>query len=93
MMFTIYTVVYPGAVILVLVLTLVFCHAIILFTFGMSNLVFWILTCCQCPFPCQQYRGESRDSKGISKLHRILLFLPLMKSALFKVVQTSPQYP
>ena len=59
--------VFAGAVILVLVLTLVFCHAIILFTFGMSNLVFWILTCCQCPFPCQQYRGKLKSVTFMAK--------------------------
>ena len=46
-----------GGMVVVCVLTVLFCHAIISFTFGMSNLVFWILTCCQCPFPCQQYKG------------------------------------
>ena len=46
-----------GGMLVVCVLTILFCHAIISFTFGMSNLVFWILTCCQCPFPCQQYKG------------------------------------
>ena len=24
---------------------------------GMANLVFWILTCFQCPFPCRTYSG------------------------------------
>ena len=50
-------IIFAGGTTIVFLLTIVFCHAIISFTFGMSNLVFWILTCCQCPFPCQQYRG------------------------------------
>ena len=54
--------IFPGGSVVVLLLTLVFCHAVITFTFGMSNLVFWILTCCQCPFPCHQYRGQSITS-------------------------------
>ena len=34
------------------------CNAVMAFTFGMFNLVFWILTVCQCPFPCSQYQGK-----------------------------------
>ena len=26
---------------------------------GMANLVFWILTCFQCPFPCRTYSGQN----------------------------------
>ena len=32
--------------------------SIVSFTFGVFNLVFWLLTYCQCPFPCDQYQGK-----------------------------------
>ena len=47
---------------LVLAMTSLCCHPLPLFTFGMANLVFWILTCFQCPFPCQQYKGNLATS-------------------------------
>ena len=56
-----------GGCVVVVVLTVVFCHAVISFTFGMSNLVFWVLTCCQCPFPCLQYKGTARLQSKIEK--------------------------
>ena len=33
--------------------------SIVSFTFGVFNLVFWLLTYCQCPFPCDQYEGTT----------------------------------
>ena len=45
--------------------------ALVSFSFGVFNLVFWLLTYCQCPFPCGQYQGghgnvtrETRDTCG-----------------------------
>jgi len=37
--------------------------AIVSFSFGMFNIVFWILTYCQCPFPCDQYEGMCQEAE------------------------------
>ena len=39
--------------------------AIVSFTFGMFNIVFWILTYCQCPFPCDQYEGMCQEPGAV----------------------------
>ena len=38
-------------------LSILTCHALLLFTLGVLATVFWILTCLQCPVPCHHYRG------------------------------------
>ena len=40
--------------------------AIVSFSFGMFNIVFWILTYCQCPFPCSQYSGMCQEAGQVS---------------------------
>ena len=41
-------------------LSILTCHALLLFTLGVLATVFWILTCLQCPVPCHHYRGGYR---------------------------------
>ena len=48
---------FPGCLLFFL-LSCFTCHGILLFGFGVFSLVFWTLTCLQCPVPCHHYRGE-----------------------------------
>jgi len=42
--------------VLVCLVSCVTCQPLVLFSSGVMVIVFWILTCLQCPIPCHQYR-------------------------------------
>merc|ERR1719334_909431 len=64
-----------GMSILCVILTILSCHAILTFTFGMANLVFWTLTCFQCPFPCRAYTGMCVSNEPPPCMDTLLVWL------------------
>ncbi|XP_023336633.1 uncharacterized protein LOC111707721 [Eurytemora carolleeae] len=53
---------FYGVCLICLVLLLVWCHAVIAFCFAIFHLVFWSLTCFQCPLPCKHYSAMCDES-------------------------------
>jgi hypothetical protein len=53
------SILYPGISLTCLLMALVTCSGIVPFSFGVFHLVFWSLTCFQCPLPCQHFAGIS----------------------------------
>jgi len=70
------------------------CHPLLLFSSGVTIIVFWTLTCLQCPIPCQLYTEMCDSSyKCFVRLDMIwcwpiLACLSLMLSYLFHLKQT-----
>ena len=45
------------------------CQGVLVFTIGMFCLVFWTLTCFQCPLLCHHYTGEIQSTNKIFTLY------------------------
>merc|ERR1719305_1288541 len=59
-------------VFLVTLIACVTCRGLICFTISMTCLVFWTLTCLQCPLPCHHYRGIFLSTISEQKGPRLL---------------------
>ena len=50
------------------------CQPLVLFSSGVLIIVFWMLTCLQCPIPCAQYRGQKHGQKNKNCINKTKYF-------------------